>query len=197
MKLFLFASFFALLPSNSDAAAKTDKRLGRSNDKNPAPEIKNIASKMPTQQATKGEHDVEPFLLGRRAMQETARYSVLVTVGSIQGDRQNFNSEKQATLTENKAKGLHSTSNKAGAYHVTSKLRNKEYDDATTTQSQIELDIVGGDQSGIGEFPYYGTSQNRELVSDYCYLAGFEANIISLHLLHSRYAWMWWNSHCS
>jgi hypothetical protein len=147
MKLRILAVSFVALLSSSDALPKQDdKQLLRASKEKKQPVQDNVA---------KGVHFKD------RAMEEKAKYSVSGLLGSsTERDNSRANKKKKQAEKE-KIKALGSTENEAGAYELKPKHGNdKKADEATPTHNQIGLNIVGGDQSSVGDFPYYGMLHN-------------------------------------
>jgi hypothetical protein len=168
MKLSISAVLFATLLSSSDAAASKQEKYLRASPKKKQP-VQDIVSKWPFQKALKNASDVKSVdLLKHRATEEKANYSVAGLVGSTgRREHQRVNKKKKEAQKEKKAKAkaLRSTDNEAGAYELKPKHGNEKVDGAIPTHNQIETHIVGGDQSGVGEFPYYGALRKIEISS--------------------------------
>ena len=165
MKLIILAAAFVALLSSSDALPGTRKedkgRRASTDNKQPFQHI-----------AAKGMH------LNNRALEEKtnykvsgivgsttknnkkeANYKVSGLVGSTERDYQRADKKKKEAEKEKKMNVLGSAENEAGAYELKPKHGNedKKVDEATPTHNSIGLNIVGGSQSSVGEFPYYGT----------------------------------------
>jgi len=62
---------------------------------------------------------------------------------------------KREKLRLEKAKNIQPNKGEAGSFQVTHKIGNDKALRATN-DNQIGISIVGGQQSNVGEFPYYG-----------------------------------------
>lgn len=151
--------FVVALLNSSSAAPQPEKHL-RDAIKQKQSVQQNVQSESTFQKTLKDAGDVKSFHSNHRVMEENASYSVASLVESTKRDNQRVDKKKKQAQKEKKVKALGSVDNEAGPYNLRPKPGNKKADGAIPTHNQIETNIVGGDQSEVGEFPYYGALQN-------------------------------------
>ncbi len=113
--------------------------------------------------------------------------------------------EKKKNATKKKlakVKALQASENEPSPspYKLTRKVGSDQNKVSTLNNIEIETNIVGGEQSQEGEFPYYGASSSLSETIDgrLC-----TPNIKQAHIFHLRclvptscYGWMWWYTDC-
>jgi hypothetical protein len=166
MKLRILAVSLAALLSSSDALSTRKEDKGRRASKVKKQPVQDIAAKgsdfKDRAMEEKTNYKVSGIVGSTERDNEKANYKVSGLVGSTARDNQRADKKKKEAEKEKKIKVLGSTENEAGAYELKPKHGNedKKVDEATPTHNSIGLNIVGGQQSSIGEFPYYGTLRN-------------------------------------